>query len=595
MSEIPFQRFVEARRAYAPSLSPDGAALAFVSDLTGYPEACLFQGRDREPLMLTEFRERVDEILWTPDGRRLVLDTDLGGDERWAIRTVRPDGSDHRALSRDPEVIHLMGKVSPDGRWLSCATNHRDPAVFDLGVIDLETGVLRCLGGRDGSDLPGPISPDGRWIVVSRMYGSFRQELFLVCRETRVVHRLTPEGEWHRHLAPAFEPGGSSLLLLTDRDRDFLGLARLPFETREPEWLHAPDDRDVEGLALSADGRTALLATNVRGLSELLLHRVDTGETVPVDHPRGVVGGLSISADGSRAAFGLAHAASAPEVYTLDVAEGRVERATFSPREGLDEAEMVRPEEVRFASFDGTEIPGWLYVPPGFSGPRPAVVKVHGGPESQARPVYDPVVQYLLSLGFAVYEPNVRGSTGYGRAFAARDDKRLRFDAVRDLAECARFLREDGRVDGGKLSLLGGSYGGFMVLAGLAFFPDLWASGVDLCGLANFRTFLANTGPYRRDWRIAEYGDPEEDGEFLDSISPVHHADRIRAPLLVLQGANDPRVPPDEAEQIVRAVERHGGVARYLVFPDEGHGIVKLPNRLKAWEEVVRFLTEFGT
>jgi len=256
---------------------------------------------------------------------------------------------------------------------------------------------------------------------------------------------------------------------------------------------------------------------------------------------------------------------------------------------------MVRPEEVRFTSFDGTEIPGWLYLPGGYSGPRPAVVKVHGGPESQARPVYDPVVQFLVSRGFAVYEPNVRGSLGYGREFAAMDDKRLRFDAVKDLAEAARFLREDGRVDGERLSLLGGSYGGFMVLAGLAFFPDLWAAGVDICGIANFRTFLENTGPYRRDWRAVEYGDPVEDGEFLDEISPVLHADRIRSPLLVIQGENDPRVPKEEAEQILAAVGRHGGIAEYLPFPDEGHGIVKLPNRVRAYEAVVRFLMEHGT
>jgi len=250
---------------------------------------------------------------------------------------------------------------------------------------------------------------------------------------------------------------------------------------------------------------------------------------------------------------------------------------------------------VVFKSFDGLPIPGLLYVPAGYSDPRPAVVKVHGGPEGQARPAFDPVVHYLISRGFAVYEPNVRGSTGYGRKFAALDDGRLRFDAVTDLAHAAKFLREDGRVDADRLSLLGGSYGGFMVLAGLAFHPELWSAGVSICGIANFRTFLEHTGPYRREWRAAEYGDPVKDAEFLDRISPVHHANRIKAPLLVIQGANDPRVPVSEAEQIVDAVSLTGGTAEYLLFNDEGHGIVKLDNRLKAWEAVVRFLENYGT
>jgi dipeptidyl aminopeptidase/acylaminoacyl peptidase len=228
------------------------------------------------------------------------------------------------------------------------------------------------------------------------------------------------------------------------------------------------------------------------------------------------------------------------------------------------------------------------------SDPRPAVIKVHGGPESQARPWYDPVVQYLVHRGFAVYEPNVRGSTGYGRRYAALDDKRLRFDAVKDLAEAATFLGNGGRVDGDRISLLGGSYGGFMVLAGIAFFPDLWRSAVDIVGIANFKTFLEETGPYRRKWREAEYGTIEEDGDFLDEISPVHHADRIRAPLLVIQGANDPRVPQAEAEQIVAAVRANGGHADYRLYDDEGHGIVKLPNRIDAYEAIVEFLLEHG-
>ncbi|MHC4860654.1 MAG: S9 family peptidase, partial [Planctomycetota bacterium] len=587
MSEIPFRRFVEVRKSYAPSLSPDGRTLTYVSDLTGYPEAFRHTGFSSEPLQLTEFRERVGRILWSPDGRRLVLNTDLGGDEHWAIRSVRPDGQDHRTLSQDPSVMHVMGQVSADGRLLSCSTNARDRARFDLGVLDLDSAEFQTLSESGASELPGRFSPDDRFLVTLRMYGSFRQEILLTPLEGGSAHPVTPEGVWFRHFDVAFDPSGTSLVLLTDRERDHLGLARLTLETQELEWLYAPEERDVERAVYSRDGATALLADNVRGWSRLLVFTVANGGVKPLSHPQGVIEELSISEDGRRGAFTLVHPGSPGEVYLADLETGETERATRSPRE-VPEEDLVRPEEVVYASFDGTEITGLLYLPRGRSGRRPAVVKVHGGPESQARPRYDPVSQYLLSRGFAIYEPNVRGSTGYGRKFAALDDCRLRFDAIRDLAESARFLAEDGRVDPGRISLLGGSYGGFMVLAGLAFFPDLWAAGVSIAGPANLRTFLERTGPYRREWRAAEYGDPEADAEFLDEISPIHRADAIRAPLLVIQGANDPRCPQEEAEQILHAVQRSGRVAQYLLFRDEGHGIVKLENRLKAFEAVVR-------
>lgn len=594
MAEIPFQKFIEARRAYAPALSPDGRGLAYVSDLTGYPEAWLFQGRARRPWQLTEFRERVSRIRWAPHGRLLVLDSDLGGDECWAIRALRPDGTGHITLSGDREVMHLMGDISPDGNSVSVSTNQRNRARFTPGIIDIATRELRPLITDNFSYLPGGFSPDGRFVLALRMFGSFRQEPVLFPIGGGEPIPLTDENGPVRYLSPVFERDNRNILVLTDQDRDFLGLARIERETKKLSWLHTPEGRDVELMVRARNSDVALLAENVRGWSRLLALHLDTGEIVTFDHPRGQITELDLSADGQRGAFAISQAGSPSEIYFADVRTKETERATDSPCGDVDCSKFIEPEEVVFKSFDGLPIPGLLYVPTGYSSPRPAVVKVHGGPESQARPAFDPVVHYLISRGFAVYEPNVRGSTGYGRKFAALDDGRLRFDAVTDLAHAAKFLREDGRVDADHLSLLGGSYGGFMVLAGLAFHPELWSAGVSICGIANFRTFLEHTGPYRRDWRAAEYGDPVTDADFLDRISPVHHADRIKAPLLVIQGANDPRVPVSEAEQIVDAVKLTGGTSEYLLFPDEGHGIVKLDNRLKAWEAVVRFLESHG-
>jgi dipeptidyl aminopeptidase/acylaminoacyl peptidase len=220
----------------------------------------------------------------------------------------------------------------------------------------------------------------------------------------------------------------------------------------------------------------------------------------------------------------------------------------------------------------------------------PVVVQVHGGPESQSQTSFNPVTQYLVNRGYAVLAPNVRGSTGYGRTYTHLDDVDKRLDSVADLKAAVDWLRESKKVDADRVAVMGGSYGGFMTLSALTTYPELWAAGVDIIGIANFETFLRNTGAYRRHWRIPEYGDPDRDQELFRRISPIHHVDRINAPLIVIQGDNDPRVPLSESEQIVDAVKRRGLPVEFLRFPDEGHGLVKLQNKLVAYPAIGEFL-----
>jgi dipeptidyl aminopeptidase/acylaminoacyl peptidase len=251
---------------------------------------------------------------------------------------------------------------------------------------------------------------------------------------------------------------------------------------------------------------------------------------------------------------------------------------------------MVEPEHISYPTFDGRQIPALFYPASNASGKPPCVVWVHGGPESQFRPSFQPLVQYLVSAGFAVLAPNVRGSSGYGRTYQHLDDVRLRMDSVNDLAHAAYWLRDSGRADPSRLAVYGGSYGGFMVLAALTHYPELWAAAVDLVGIANFVTFLENTGPWRRHLREAEYGSLEHDRDFLVEISPIKHVDKIRAPLLVIHGANDPRVPIGEAEQMVARLRDLGRTVEFLRLEDEGHQIAKLKNKLVAYPLAVDFL-----
>jgi len=279
-------------------------------------------------------------------------------------------------------------------------------------------------------------------------------------------------------------------------------------------------------------------------------------------------------------------------VWILDIRSGKLSQVTYSSIAGIDASTFVEPSLIHYKGFDGLEIPAFLMLPK--DAPQDhslsVILAVHGGPEAQERPQFNPLYQYFVSRGYAVLAPNIRGSSGYGKAYLAMDNGPKRWDALKDLEAAVKWIGEHPSLNGRRVAVFGGSYGGFAVLAMLAHYPNLFAAGIDMFGIADFKTFLANTAPYRRPLRAAEYGDPEKDSDFLDAVSPLKHADNIKSPLMVIQGAMDPRVPQSESEAIANSVRSRGGIVEYVLFPDEGHGIAKLPNRIKAYEAMVAFL-----
>jgi dipeptidyl aminopeptidase/acylaminoacyl peptidase len=303
-----------------------------------------------------------------------------------------------------------------------------------------------------------------------------------------------------------------------------------------------------------------------------------------------MIEGLVLSPDGGTLAFGFSSPRMTWDAWLLDTGIGAARQLTRSPT--TVPAEGLRaPSLERFASFDGESIPFLVYRP-ATADPAPIVLEIHGGPEAQRHPMWIPLVQYFVAEGFAVVQPNVRGSTGYGKRFEHLDDGHLRLDTVRDVAVLHDRLREDDRLDADRTVLYGGSYGGYMVLACLAFEPERWAGGIAVVPISSFVTFLQNTSEYRRAFREREYGSLVHDLEFLVEASPITHVDRIRAPLFLIHGANDPRVPLSEAEQIHEALTARGIRSELLVYEDEGHGLNKLPNRLDAYPRAVAFIDE---
>jgi dipeptidyl aminopeptidase/acylaminoacyl peptidase len=600
-----FERYLNVGSAYAPGFSPDGKRLSFLTDITGVAEVWsipidIHASSPAWPEQLTFLGERVTGASYSPTADVLLLSADVGGNERTQLYSLSADGSACIALTTQSETIYQFGGWSPDGTRITYSSNERDGRYFDVYERTLATGEARRILQHDGTNHPVGYSPDGRYVLVSREESNVRNQLLLLDTLTGDIRTLTPEvgEEQAQHEFPSWSADRRGLYLLSNRGRQFLSLAWLDLATTEMTYLR-DEPWDAEFLALTRDGTRMALVFNEDGYSRLQLFDVSTGWEARLELPvpalpAGVIYGAKWSEDGTRLAITLYSPDDAPDIWVWDVQEQVLWRATRSALGGIPRESFVKPSMVRYPTFDGRQIPAFLYVPrDGQQHALPVVINVHGGPEGQSRPEFDPVIQYLVARGYAVLEPNVRGSTGYGYEYQSLDDVRLRMDSVADLQYAVFWLRESGIADPKRIVVMGGSYGGFMVLSAITTYPDLWAAAVDIVGIANFVTFLENTGPWRRKLREAEYGSLERDREFLQQISPIHQVDRMLAPLFVVHGANDPRVPVGEAEQIVSALRLRKVPVEYLRFEDEGHGLAKRANRLVAYPAIARFLDQY--
>jgi dipeptidyl aminopeptidase/acylaminoacyl peptidase len=607
-----FARYLNARYVLNPSFSPDGSRLTFLTDITGTYEVWsvpvdMHASSPLWPEQLTFVGDRVLGATYSPVGPLLLVASDAGGSERTQMHLLSDDGASFTSITANPEVIYQFGDWSPDGARLIYGSNERDARYFDIYEYALVSGQARLLHQSDYTNQPLRYSPDGRSVVFTRVHSNIHLQLLLLDTVTGDIRPLTPDvverqGE---HLFPYWSADGRGLYLVSNRGRQFASLAWLDLATAEMTYLY-DENWDVESLELTHDGRRMALVFNEDGYSRLELYDVAEGwearRALPVpDLPRGVIsrpgwpgGGLAWSRDGRRLAITCFPPNDAADVWIWNVDEQRLWRATHSSLGGIPRETLVAPALVHYPTFDGRQIPAFLYLPRGKEARNlPVIIRVHGGPEGQARPFFEPDLQYFVAQGYAVLLPNVRGSTGYGYEYQSLDDVRLRMDSVADLRYAALWLRESGIGDPGRIAVMGGSYGGFMVLSAITTYPELWTAAVDIVGVANFVTFLENTGPWRRKHRESEYGSLEHDREFLESISPINHVDRIIAPLFVIHGANDPRVPVGEAEQIVAALRERDVPVEYLRFEDEGHGLAKRKNKLVAYPAVARFLARY--
>ncbi len=619
-SKYTIQQYLSIRSAGSPALSPDGKRLFYLTNATGTSQIWMVELPSGAAKQITNYEDNVGFVRFSPRGDALVFGKARGGDENTQLFWMKPDGTGIKPLTESPKIRHNFGDWSSDGTKIYYASNRRNPQFFDIYAMTPADGKEQIIYQQDGSNSFADASDTGTKIIVSRSGTelSLDNNLYLFDLETKKETLLTPHTDASEYGDAEFLPDGDSVIFTSNHTREFAALTQIENlrEGVEPKPLTIKPEQnwDVESIAFPDRGSHFAYTVNREGFSELHLRKFEVGgkplitnilsDDAIVKLPaQGIVGGLNFSEDGKFIAFSFVSSKNNSDVWLYDVQKKSLAQITKSDRSGIAQESFVEPQLIKYKTFDGREIPAWYYLPTAnlggvprlslFRGKFPVIVSVHGGPEGQERPGFNPLYQYYLSRGYAILATNVRGSTGYGKTFTHLDDVRKREDSVKDLSFGVEWLKQEGSADAKRIAVMGGSYGGYMTMAAITLYPDLWAAAVNTVGIVNWETFLKNTSGYRRRQREVEYGMLDRDIDFLRQISPIARIDKIKTPLFVIHGRNDPRVPYTEAEQIVEALRKRKAIVEYKLFDDEGHGISKLKNRLELYPLVADFLDKY--
>jgi dipeptidyl aminopeptidase/acylaminoacyl peptidase len=532
---------------------------------------------------LTFFDEPVADATTIPGTNRFVFNRDTGGDE-WFQIFVAGAGAQPVALT-EPGTRNQGAIFSTDGRllaWSRATKGSPDYAILTADPADPASRRVAYQG--KGAIFPSDISADKSRILVARNISNRETRLSLLDLRTGQAAELPWTSDPARYEDARFTPDGNGIIVVTDHGSDVRRLVEIDIATGRRTPVTPELKWDVEGYDMSRDGRLIAYSVNEDGYSRLrILDRAARRELTRPELPGGVLTGLEFSPDGRQLALSLSAARSAGDVWTWDVAAGRLTRWTSSELGPLDPAMLAEPQLIRFKRFDDLSVPAFVYRPTGVAATAktPVVIDIHGGPESQTLPRWNPIAQQMAdSLGATVILPNVRGSDGYGKRYLNLDNGPKREDSVRDIGALLDWLASQPNLDSSKVAVYGQSYGGYMSLATMIHYSDRLVGGVERYGISDFITFLTNTESYRRDNRRAEYGDERDLAmrAVFQRINPLANVSKIKKPMLVMQGANDPRVPKSESDQVVAGIRGNGVEVWYVVFADEGHGFLKKHN-----------------
>lgn len=617
LASVSLERFLKIRAPGAPSIAPDGTL--YVRD---WPDGIwqLYRvsggaaGPGAKAVKLTDFKDGLSGYSMSPDGTKILLFHAVGGNENTQISLLDPkaapgDASAIKPIISNPKVQFSANKWLADSSGFLYSGNAESERDFYLYHYDFASGKSTRLLDRPGSWDAGDITADKSRVLVSEYRSISDTSIYELTVASGALKDLGMKGAdgstvWQSFVG--YLPGERSVLLIADTEDGKRKLFEKDLATGATEKpIDEIDAYEIDGASMNTERSLLAVVTNRDGYGTLQLYRLPGYDKVEL--PEIEEGVISLNElKGDRITWTVSNARTPGLAYTWNVppagrAADKARQVTMADTQGIDLSQFTLPKLVRFKATDGLEIPAFLFLPPGYTeGTRiPFIANYHGGPESMFRPTFSAQSQYLLAQGFGIIQPNVRGSTGYGRAYHMMDDYKGRWKSVSDGVDAAKWLVDNNYAKAGRIATYGGSYGGFMSVATLVEdgmrvergeqAEPLFGAGINVVGIVNMKTFLEQTSGYRQKLREVEYG-PLTDSEFLESVSPINHIEQIRVPMLIAHGLNDPRVPVGEAMQLAVGLMSRGYEPEQIYFPDEGHGFAKLSNRLIFAQRMVEFL-----
>ncbi len=592
------EQFMATTSVRDASFSPDESKVLFSSNQTGIFNAYVLPVGGGTPTPLTaSATDAIAAVSYFPSDERILFTRDQGGNELNHLYVRETDGKE-KDLTPGEKLKATFAGWTPAGDAFYVTTNERDPRFFDVYRYDAKSYERTLVYRNEAGYLPGAISDDGQWIALAKPNSTSDSDIFLWNAGTKDTKHISAHQGQADFSPEAFDPESRALYYLTNEGAEFTRVRRYVLATGKHEEVEKAE-WDVMSTSFSHHGRYRASAVNQDGRTVITVYDTKTGAPVPLPQlPAADITSVRIARSEKRMAFYVNGDRSPGNLYVYGFGEAAPRRLTEALSKEIDPEDLVESEVVRFKSFDATVIPNVLWKPQQASEARkaPALVWVHGGPGGQTRKGYSALIQYLVNHGYVVLGINNRGSSGYGQSFYVADDQKHGREPLWDCVEAKKYLASLPYVDKDRIGIIGGSYGGYMVLAALAFQPDVFAVGVDIFGVSNWIRTLEGIPAWWEAQRQALYkemGDPVRQKDMLREVSPLFHADKIKKPLIVLQGANDPRVIKPESDDIVAAVKKNGVAVEYVVFPDEGHGFAKRANQISGYRQILEFLDKY--
>ena len=579
--------------------SPDGKSVVFVSNMSGRNNLWTVPAEGGWPMQLTVSDQRQTSPAWSPNGKWIAYMSDYDGDEQWDIFFVSPKTGQVVNVTSTREIAEESPTWSPDGRYLAYMVKPKTSSVFEIDVYDTILREVKHLTTGTANDRMNvaPIwSKDGKFIVYTQEQSKGTDSnVFMVDVASAQSTLLTPHDGEKLYSANDLSPDGKHVLITSNAANGYQNAGLLDITTKKIQWL-THDKWEVSGSSFSPNGRHLTYTANVDGNTDIYLYDVATGKARALPLPKGLNDTAASSAFSHDSASLLYHhnGPTAPgDLWTYSLADGKSHQITNSLIGGVRSEDMVEPSLVHYPSKDGKwTISAFVYVPYNLprNGQHPAIVYVHGGPTAQTLNTFNRFVQYMANQGYLVIAPNYRGSTGYGKEFQQANLFDMGGGDLQDVLSAADWIKQTGYVDPKKVILMGGSYGGYLTMMGVTKSPDVWAAGVPIVPFVNWFTEIANEDPILQQSDLATMGDLVKNKALYEDRSPINFVDQIKAPLYLLAGGNDPRCPKSEAQQVMDAVKKRGGVVEYKVYENEGHGFARVENQIDAYKRVADFL-----